>query len=85
MRTLENAPLIESVFELHWKLRQDSGTTDLQVPAGGLALQSDPNYRLAFARLSDKLASGLCGFLCHIMVYGKSRRRHLASPSYSNI
>ncbi len=25
------------------------------------------------------------GGTCHIMVYGKSRRRNFASPSYSNI
>jgi len=58
-RTLENAPLIESVFELHWKLRPGTGDVTFQgpLPTGGLPLQFDPNYRLAFARLAEKLAS----------------------------
>ena len=56
-RTLENAPLVETVFELHWKLRPGTGDVTFQapLPMGGLPLQFDPNYRLVFARLSEKL------------------------------
>ena len=57
-RTLENAPLVETVFELHWKLRPGTGDVTFQaiLPMGGLLLLFDPNYRLGFARLSEKLA-----------------------------
>ncbi len=58
-RTLENAPLIESVFELHWKLQPGTGDINFQVPLpmAGVSIRFDPHYRLAFARLSDKLGS----------------------------
>lgn len=58
-RTLENAPLIESVFELHWKLQPGTGDVNFQapLPVAGVSVGFDPYYRLAFARLSEKLAS----------------------------
>lgn len=58
-RTLENAPLVESVFELHWELRPWTGDVNFQIPLpmGASPLQFDPNYRFVFARLSERLAS----------------------------
>lgn len=61
-RTLENAPLLESIFELHWKL-EPSWTTSSGMNAMHLPMQSntpapfqlDKNYRLFLAKISDKL------------------------------
>lgn len=59
---LENAPLLECAFELHWKLTPSwiSSTginaTQIPLPPGAPApFQTDPFYRIFLARMSDKL------------------------------